>query len=86
MPRGYTVDVDALHRFLFKQADRRGCLKLRQTQLALELGVTKFTMSRTIARMVKEERIRQITSGHYARGTFQIEDPAVWAAVHGGTD
>lgn len=82
MPRGYSVDIDALHAFLFKQADRRGRLKLRQSKLAGELGITKFTMSRVVSKMIDDGRMRQITTSEYARGYFHIEDPEVWKAVN----
>lgn len=83
MPKGYSVDLDDLHRYLFVRADRLGRLKISQIELAEEFGLTKFTMSRTFAKMIDQERIRLLTKNKNHRGTFVVEDPEAWKIVHG---
>lgn len=75
MPKGFPVDLDALHLELWKRTDRRGLIKLVQADLAVELGITKFTMSRVINRMIDEHRIRQISNRGNHGGRFQVTEP-----------
>lgn len=83
MPTGYSIDHDAFHAFLFRKADRHGRIKLQQTELAQEFGITKFTMSRTIAKMIENKRIRRVSQKGNNRGYFVVEDPEVWEAAYG---
>lgn len=85
MPKGTAIDVDAFHSFLFRKADRLGRVKISQRQLADELEISKFTMSRLINKMVDAKRLRRIKSmqeRHYNAGLFVVEDPEVWKVVH----
>lgn len=75
MPKGFPVDLDALQLELWKRTDRRGLIKLVQGDLAAELGITKFTMSRVINRMIDEQRIRQISNRGNNAGRFQVSEP-----------
>lgn len=82
MPKGYSIDLDALHSFLFRKADRLGRIKLNQTQLSKDFGITKFTMSRVITKMVDSKRIKRLTSNLNNRGLFVVEDPEIWNDVY----
>lgn len=82
MPKGLAIDLDALHRILYRRADRQGRLKLHQGKLAEEIGVTKFTMSRLVSRLVDQKRIRLLTGNKNNRGQFVIEDPEVWKVLN----
>ncbi len=77
------MDHDAFHASLFEKTDRRGRIKLNQTELAVEFGITKFTMSRTITKMVDDRRMRQVSNKSNNRGYFVVEDPDVWKAAYG---
>lgn len=86
MPSGTHVDHLAVHRALFERADHLGCVVIHQSELARELGVNKFTMSRVISQMVADERMRQITKRQYRWGKFKVTDPQVWQNMHGTED
>ncbi len=83
MPTGKAIDHDAFHAFLYNRAGRRGRIELQQTQLAAEIGVTKYTMSRIIAQMLEDGRLHQISKKRNNRGYFVVEDPETWKAEHG---
>lgn len=83
MPTGHTIDHNTFHALLHRKADRRGRIKLQQTELAQEFGITKYTMSRTISKMLEDKRIRQISRKGNNRGYFVVEDPDIWRDAHG---
>lgn len=83
MPTGHSIDHNAFHAFLFRRSDRHGRIKLQQTELAKEFGITKFTMSRTIAKMIEAKRLRRVSQKGNNRGYFVVEDPEVWEAAYG---
>lgn len=64
------LDHRRVHRLLFARSDRNGGLRLSQTDLAAELGVSKFVMCRLFSRLEEEGRIKRIRWGYYA-----IRDP-----------
>lgn len=78
MPRGHPLDLDNIHAVLWERVDRLGRTRLNQAELALALGITKYTMSRAIAVMVEEKRIRLVTHTRQNSGVFVVEDPNVW--------
>lgn len=82
MAPGKSLDVSKIHRALHSKTDRFGRIKFKQADLAKEFSVTKFTMSRTIASMVADGRIKLITKNNNNRGTFTIADPDEWDAAH----
>lgn len=86
MPKGHSINIEALHSFLFRKSDRLGRIKLNQRELADEFGITKFTMSRVIARMVDTKRIRRLTNNLNNRGSFVVEDPEVWIVAYSDDD
>ncbi len=86
MPVGHSLDHNAIHALLYQKVDRRGRIRLYQTDLAVEIGVTKFTMSRTISKMIAAKRIRRISQKGNNQGFFVVEDPEVWSAAYGHDD
>lgn len=78
MPKGFPLDLHKIQALLFERADRQGRVRLNQSELALELGITKFTMSRVIQRMTQEDRIRQVSHKRLLSGIFVVEDPALY--------
>jgi hypothetical protein len=83
MPRGKDLDHLAIHRVLYERADRLGRVLINQTDLAKELGITKFTMSRTITQMIADHRLHQISRKKNLRGVFRVIDPHEWQDLHG---
>lgn len=83
MGRGVPLDLLALHELLWARRDRLGRLKLLQTDLAKEIGVTKFTMSRLVAKFITQQRIRQISNRGQNIGLFVVTDPALWTEQWG---
>lgn len=83
MPTGNSIDHDTFHGFLFRRADRKGRLRMDQKVLAAEFGLTKFTLSRTITKMIEDKRLRKISRKGNNRGYFVVEDPELWKAAYG---
>lgn len=83
MPKGYPLDLDAIHELLWNSRDRHGRVQLSQVNLAEDLDVTKFTMSRTITKMIAEKRIRQVSNKRQNKGVFVVEEPGEWQALYG---
>lgn len=76
--RGHPIDVEALHGFLHRRADRLGRLRVSQRDFAAELGVAHETVCRIMAKMAKEGRIRRIKSEKNNIGVYAVVDPAEW--------
>lgn len=76
MTRGKAVDEKALHKSLWSRADRLGRLTIKSIDLANEIGVTVFTMSRVMGRLEDSGRIRQIASSKTNIKTYWIRNPA----------
>lgn len=85
MPKGHPFDIDVMHKLLWERTDRLGRLRVNQAHLAIELGVTKFTMSRTFATLVADKRVRLITNTRQNSGTFIIEEPGEWKELYGAS-
>jgi DNA-binding MarR family transcriptional regulator len=75
MPRGKHLNDQKIHTNLYKQSDRLGRLKIIQKDLAAELGITIFAMSRVIKRMEEAGRIKRLTSHQGTIWTYVIRDP-----------
>lgn len=76
--RAASVDRDVLHRILAGRASVTGRLKIHQAELAKELGVTKFTMSRIIHEFLESGRLRKLGSAKGNIATYIIADPDTW--------
>lgn len=77
MPKGFPIDLDVLQARLWERTDRLGRIKLTQSDLAAELGITKYTMSRVITKMIDDGRIRQISNRGNNAGRFIVTDPSL---------
>lgn len=75
MPKGFPIDLNAFHIDLWTRSDRMGRVKLVQKEWAETLGITKFTMSRVMTRMVDDGRIRKVSKKKYLDGMFVVTDP-----------
>lgn len=80
-PIGQGVDRHALHRFLWERRSRRGSIRVVQKDLAEQIGVNKWTMSRIMHELADEGRIRQVAIEKDTIRTFVVRDPALWEAV-----
>lgn len=81
MPTGHPIDLNALHRYLYRRTDRLGRLRIVQKKLADELGYSRFNVSRVLKRMEAQQRIRKV--GDRERNTYVIvQDPDVWCVSH----
>lgn len=79
--RGHPIDIDGLHAFLFRKADRLGRLRLSQRSFAEELGVAHETVCRVMSKMAKQGRIKRIKSEKNNIGVYAVVDPEQWAEV-----
>lgn len=75
MPKGIHIDVPAVHDLLWERSDRLGRLKLIQKELAKELGVTHFAITRLFKRMEEEGRMKKLTGHQGNTWTYTIRDP-----------
>lgn len=83
MPRGQYLDLADIHLQLWERSDRRGRYRMNQAELAVELNITKFTMSRVVASLIDQNRIRRISHMRQNSGLFAIEDPETWHETYG---
>lgn len=77
MVRPRVIDREALHRLLWKRANRHGRIKFVQSDLAIEVGVSTAHFCRVIREMTEAGRMRPLASVAH---TYVITDPAVWMA------
>lgn len=71
------VDYEALHRYWWRRADRRGRVAIRQRQLCQDLDIHRETMRRVVEDMTYDGRIRfDYTKGRIS--IYQIADPDLW--------
>lgn len=84
MPSGHALDIVDVHRALWARRDRRNAVRVQQTEVARELGVNKYTMSRKFAQLLEEGRIRQVGSRKNASGMYVVEDPDNFMASSAG--
>lgn len=78
-PRNTAVDIDGLHRLLWRRSNRRNVVKVHQGELAEQLMLSKFAMSRLFRRLQDEGRIRKHSTAKLNIASYEIVDPAVWA-------
>jgi hypothetical protein len=72
------IDLMALHRRLWRQANKRHRLAINKRQLATELSADYFTLWHTIDEMCRQGRLRRVGSGNYSIGTYLVADPNKW--------
>lgn len=73
--RGHPIDINKMHRFLWRRSDRLGRLRLSQRDFAKELGVAHETVSRIFSRMTEAGMIKRIRSERNNIGIYAIVDP-----------
>ena len=78
------LDPDLLHRILWRRADRRGRLRVLAMDLADELGITRFTLSRIMNQMAQEGRLRDLGRDGSNQKLWTVVDPEQWAETNGG--
>lgn len=79
MPRGYDIDMVAVHQKLWDRSDRLGRLPLIQKELAVELGVTHFAVNRLFRKLEEEGRIKKLSSHQGNTWTYTIRNPENFA-------
>jgi hypothetical protein len=82
MGRPQQIDRDALHRVLWAHVDRFQRLLVVNQEVAEYLCISPYHFSRILREGVQAERWRVVSVGKNSRKTYEIRDPAVWAAEH----
>ena len=70
------LDRDALHAYLWKQANSRGLLRLNQGKLAEELQVQRSFVVRLMKEFLLEGRAKKVQTGRNI--LYEIKDPEGW--------
>jgi hypothetical protein len=76
------IDREALHRLLFRRADRKGSLRLKVKDLAEELDLGYCNLVTVVNDMAEEGRLRRIGGRPFQQATYYVLDPQIWAAAH----
>jgi CRP-like cAMP-binding protein len=84
MGRPQQIDRDALHRVLWAHTDRFQRLPIVNQEVAEYLCISPYHFSRILREGVQMERWRVVSVGKNSRKTYEIRDPAVWAAGRNG--
>lgn len=63
--RALAYDWSALHRYLYRRRNRLDTIDLNLKELAEEIDVSAFNLSRVIARMCREGKLRKLGHGKY---------------------
>lgn len=81
------VHRGGLHVLLWQMQGNAASVRVEQARLAALLGVSRWSMSRILARMATEGRLRPVRSGSRVT-TYEVVDPSMWAdrrdAAEGG--
>jgi CRP-like cAMP-binding protein len=75
---GIKIDRNALHRVLYRRADRHHRLKLSAKDLAEDLGVNYEHFSRMLHTFADEGRLRRISGVRTGPKVYLVSDPAEW--------
>lgn len=75
MPQQVKLDREALHRYLWKQADDHGRLEIKINDLAEKLQLGRGHMGRIIREMVEDGRLRLVNRGVSNVGTYSVVSP-----------
>jgi DNA-binding MarR family transcriptional regulator len=77
---GYAkLDRDAIHRLLWERRDRRGTTTFKSGELAQELGVTIWTMSRITQELIDAGRIKRLRAAQTNIKTYIVRDPEAFS-------
>jgi hypothetical protein len=74
-----TIDMDALHRLLWRRTDRFGRLKLNVKLLAGELELSYRNLTIVVQKMTAQGRLQHLAGRHHGLKTFVVVDPVLWA-------
>lgn len=66
------IDRDLLHDYLFQKSDRHNMITISPTELADELGITIYSMSRILGEMRKAGRLKKVGS------RTEVVDPEIY--------
>lgn len=72
------IDLDALHSYLYRRADRMGRLKINVKKLSGELELSYCNLTVVILKMADTGRMRRIGGASNGQKTYVIADPATW--------
>lgn len=75
MARGYVIDRDGIHRYLWSISNSRNRVQIHQGTLAERYEITQATMSRVMKELAKEGRLKKVASKANNVGVFVITDP-----------
>jgi hypothetical protein len=75
---GVRIDRDALHRVLYRRADRHHRLKVNAKTLADELGVNYEHFTLLLHRFADEGRLRRISGVRTGPKVYLVEPPENW--------
>lgn len=79
---GYAkLDRHAIHQLLWERRDRRGTTTFVNNDLAKELGVTIWTMSRITQELIDAGRIKPLKAAKTNIKTYIVRDPEVFSAT-----
>ena len=76
---GVKIDRNAVHRVLWRRADRFGRVRVQARSLAEELGVSYWNFTVVLKSMAGEGRMRQIGGSERGPKTYVVENPDIWA-------
>ena len=78
------LDHDGLHVLLWMRAHpTKRTLRINQSELAIELGVTRHTMSKVMSAMADAGRVVRVGKS-YHNVLFRVTDPEPWLRQDGG--
>lgn len=76
MASGLAIDRAAIHKKIWDARDRRGLVKIYQKQFAQHLGISAPHMSRIIAEMIEQGRLKKVGARYRNVGVYDVRDPA----------
>lgn len=68
------IDRQLLHEFLYKKSNSRNVLRVLHTDLAEDLGVGHYTISRIFREFIREGRVKKLDHGRQGVD-YLIRDP-----------
>lgn len=74
------LDIDAIHRYVYRHSDRLHRYPMNAVTLADELGVSYYNFTVVVKKMVAAGRLRQISGRKFGAKTYVVEDPDVWGS------
>lgn len=71
----HRIDRELLHRYLRDKADSHGRLRILQTEVADQIGCSKFTLNRLLKELEEAGRVTRISRRRATAGLYVIADP-----------